>query len=183
METKAISKGFVNRDTLEDLAEVKKNVVGDLRTAIEKKNHIFKKDSWESAGEASRVGGEASRVGGEASRVGGEASTNGSVPGAKDDAFLKSDGRNGHTKHPVDPGKKVESGAREVSRRSVVEVEVGGGEGGARRRHLSSGEVEGRSTVDSSPHLSHQPMGRLSPCPEQPPTGRGPLSRKPFFGS
>ena len=169
METKAISKGFVNRDTLEDLAEVKKNVVGDLRTAIEKKNHIFKKDSWESAGEASRVGG--------------EASTNGSVPGAKDDAFLKSDGRNGHTKHPVDPGKKVESGAREVSRRSVVEVEVGGGEGGARRRHLSSGEVEGRSTVDSSPHLSHQPMGRLSPCPEQPPTGRGPLSRKPFFGS
>ena len=152
----------MNRDTLEDLAEVKKNVVGDLRTAIEKKNNIFKKDSSESTGEAS---------------------TNGAVPVSKGDGLLKSDGRNGHHKHVVDPGKKGEGGAVEGPRRSGVEVavEAGGGGGGARRRHLSSGEVEGSSTVDLHPHLSHQPMGRLSPCPEQPRTGQDPRFRERFF--
>ena len=36
------AKGYVKKDTIEDLDDVRKNVVDDIKTAIEKKNDIIK---------------------------------------------------------------------------------------------------------------------------------------------
>ena len=138
----------MKRDTLEELAEVKKNVVGDLRTAMENKNQRFnKKDSSEAlkSKEIAKNGNGELKCG-----------ENGSVKEATSE-ILAAGGKGGAAERGSGAGSFSGDGRGSMC------------DGGGRQRLYSSGSagLEGGGEGCQISRISHQNRARQSPLGQQ----------------